>query len=330
MMRFELSQRSSMKPVFAQSLLTRRAFNGGLAGIAGMLPLGGVPRRAWATHGFSVGHLSVTVISDGTLSLPLSFILPQADRKDVESLLGTGAALEAALKSEVNVALVKAGDATVLIDTGAGPDFMSGLGKHADALEAAGIAADSVTHVIFTHAHADHLWGVIDPLDGGTRFPKARHLMTAVERDFWTAPDAETRVPEAMKGMAIGTARRLKTLADRIETIEPGTELVSGLALVDTAGHTPGHVSVRLQSGGSTLLIGGDVLTHRIVSFERPEWRWGADMDPDKAISARRRTLDMLASERMPLLGYHLPWPGLGRVERQGAGYRFVAGASAE
>jgi glyoxylase-like metal-dependent hydrolase (beta-lactamase superfamily II) len=315
-----------MKPVPAPRV-TRRAVVGGLAGLTALTSLGGLPRRAWATHGFSVGNFSVTVVSDGTLSLPLSFVLPQTDRTDVESLLGTGAALEAALKSEVNVALVKAGDATVLIDTGAGPDFMSGLGKHADALEAAGIAADSVTHVIFTHAHADHLWGVIDPLDGGTRFPKARHLMTATERDFWSAPDAETRVPEAMKGMAIGTARRLKILADRIEAITTGTEIVPGVAILDTAGHTPGHVSVRLQSGGSTLLIGGDVLTHRTVSFEKPEWRWGADMDRDKAITSRRRTLDMLANERIPLLGYHLPWPGLGRVERQGTAYRFVAGA---
>jgi glyoxylase-like metal-dependent hydrolase (beta-lactamase superfamily II) len=316
-----------MHPVVSPPLLDRRTVLSGLAGMAALCSVGSVPRRAWAAHGFTVGTFSVTVISDGTLSLPVSFVLPQADRKDVEGLLGTGAALEAALKSEVNVALVKAGEATVLIDTGAGPDFMSGLGKHADALEAAGIASDSVTHVVFTHAHADHLWGVIDPLDGGTRFPKARHLMTAIERDFWSAADAETRVPEAMRGMAIGTGRRLNTLADSIESIPPGTEIVPGLAIVDTAGHTPGHVSVRLQSGGSTLLIGGDVLTHRTVSFERPEWGWGADMDSDKAIASRRRTLDMLANERIPLLGYHLPWPGLGRVERQGTAYRFVAGA---
>ncbi|MFZ4807305.1 MAG: MBL fold metallo-hydrolase [Hyphomicrobiaceae bacterium] len=306
--------------------VSRRALLAGLAATsAGTGLLGRLP-SASAAHAFTVGAFEVTVISDGSLSLPLSFILPATDRKDVEALLGQGAALDEALQSQVNVALVKSKDAVVLVDTGGGPDFLPTLGRHADALEAAGIAADSVTHVVFTHAHADHLWGVIDPLDGGTRFAKARHLMNPVERDFWLAPDTESRVSEAMRGMAAGTARRLKTLADRFEPVAPGQEVVPGVALVDTSGHTPGHMSVLLKSGGAQLLIGGDVLTHKTVSFERPDWRWGADMQSDAAIATRRRVLDMLASEKIPLLGYHLPWPGLGRVERNGTGYRYVVG----
>jgi glyoxylase-like metal-dependent hydrolase (beta-lactamase superfamily II) len=307
--------------------LTRRAALQGLVALAGGAAVIGLPRPAFAVHGFSVGDFSVTVISDGSLSLPLSFILPDAERKDVEALLGSGPALEAALVSQVNVALVKAGTSVLLVDTGAGPDFMPSLGKHADALDAAGIAAESVTHVLFTHAHADHLWGVIDPLDGGTRFPKARHLISGVERDFWLSADTETRVPDAMKGMAIGTAKRLKTISERLETIQAGSDILPGIQVIDTSGHTPGHLSVRLQSGGQSLLIGGDVLTHPKVSFERPDWRWGADIDADKGIAARRKSLDMLASERIALLGYHLPWPGLGRVERSGSGYRLSLGA---
>jgi glyoxylase-like metal-dependent hydrolase (beta-lactamase superfamily II) len=308
-------------------LLSRRAAIQGFAALAGASTIMTLPRPAFAVHGFSVGEFSITVVSDGSLSLPLSFILPQTDRADVERLLGSGAALEAALQSQVNVALIKGGGAVLLVDTGAGPDFMPSLGKHADALDAAGIAAESVTHVLFTHAHADHLWGVIDPLDGGTRFPMARHMMSATERDFWLAADTESRVPDAMKGMAIGTAKRLKTISERLETIRAGSEVLPGVQVIDTAGHTPGHLSVRLQSAGQSLLIGGDVLTHPKVSFERPDWRWGADMDTDKAITARHRMLDMLASERIPLLGYHLPWPGLGRVERSGASYRLAIGA---
>ena len=313
------------RPSDFRAPLSRRTVLGALgAGIA-VSAVGGVPRPARAAaHTFAVGKFEVTVVSDGSLSLPLSFVLPNTDRAAAEALLGTGQALEDALKSQVNVALVKTPDAVILIDTGAGPDFMPTLGRHADALEAAGVPAESVTHVLFTHAHADHLWGVIDPLDEGTRFQKARHLMTAVERDFWLDPNSETRVPEAMRGMAVGTLRRLKAIAERVETSAPGTEITGGVSLLDTAGHTPGHVSVRIESGNERLLIGGDVLTHRTVSFERPEWRWGADMDAEKAIAARKRTLDMLATDKMPLLGYHLPWPGLGRVERSGTAYRFV------
>ncbi len=306
--------------------INRRGLLAGLAATTAAVGLIGRARPAMAAHTFTVGAFEVTVVSDGSLSLPLSFVLPATERKDVEALLGQGAALDEALKSQVNVALVKSTDAVVLVDTGGGPDFLPTLGRHADALEAAGIAADSVTHVVFTHAHADHLWGVIDPLDGGTRFAKARHLMNPVERNFWLAPDTESRVNEAMRGMAAGTARRLKTLADRIEPVAPGREVVPGLALLDTAGHTPGHMSVLLKSGGAQLLIGGDVLTHKTVSFERPDWRWGADMQSDIAIATRRRVLDMLATEKIPLLGYHLPWPGLCRVERNGTTYRYVAG----
>jgi glyoxylase-like metal-dependent hydrolase (beta-lactamase superfamily II) len=95
--------------------------------------------------------------------------------------------------------------------------------------------------------------------------------------------------------------------------------------LVDTPGHTPGHVSVLITSGTERLLVGGDVLTQSIISFQKPDWPWGPDMDADRAVTSRKRTLDMLATDRIPLLGYHLPWPGRGRVERNVGAYRFVS-----
>ena len=81
-----------------------------------------------------------------------------------------------------------------------------------------------------------------------------------------------------------------------------------------------------VSSNGQSLLVGGDALPHSIVSFERPDWPWGADLDPDKGIATRKSLLDRLAGDRTPLLGYHLPWPGLGRVERKDNAYRFVPG----
>ena len=167
---------------------------------------------------------------------------------------------------------------------------------------------------------------MIDPLDGGTMFPKARHFLPAVERDYWLKPGMETSVPEAVRGGAIGTQRRLKELGDRIETSKPGAEILPGLALVDSAGHTPGHVCVHLRSGTDQLMIGGDALIEPVISFARPDWPWGPDWDKDRAIASRKRLLDMLATDKIPLVGYHLPWPGLGRVERAGSSYRFVQG----
>ena len=225
---------------------------------------------------------------------------------------------------QVNVALVRHGADLILIDAGSGPDFAPQRGHLADRLAKAGIATESITKVVFTHAHPDHFWGVLDPLDDTPLFAKARHFMTAVDRDYWLKPGVETTVPDAARGAALGTQRRLKQLSDRIETFRPSAEIVPGLAVIDTSGHSPGHISLILQSGTSKLMIGGDVLIEPVLSFARPAWPWGPDWDQDKGIAARRRTLEMLTADKVPLLGYHLPWPGIGHVERRGDNYRLV------
>ena len=268
--------------------------------------------------------MEVITISDGAMSLPVSFAIPGIPRPDVEALLGANGLPLDAITNPVNVTLVKTGTDLILIDTGAGGEFMPGLGKFTDTLDAVGITPEMITKVIFTHAHPDHLWGVIDPLDDGTRFINASHVISGVEFDYWHATDVESLVAEPFKRMAAGTHRRLKLIAERITKIKPGEEVATGVMLVGTSGHTPGHVSVLITSGSEQLLIGGDVLTQSIISFQKPDWRWGPDMDAGLAFATRKRILDMLASDRMQLLGYHLPWPGLGRVERSGASYRFV------
>ena len=309
-----------------QRTISRRTLLAGIAASAA-LPVGliCVPAKAApTTHTFTVGQFEVTVLSDGTLTLPISFAVPGRDPAEVKTLLEAGGLPGDAINAQVNVAIVKTPDAMILVDTGGGPDFMPTIGKLADQLEAAGIPPEKITHVIFTHAHADHLWGVIDPLDGGSRFTNARHVMTAAEYDFWSKPGRENEVPEFFKPMTIGTQRRLKAVGDRFEMKKAGDEIAAGVQLLDTAGHTPGHVSVLLHSGSEQLLIGGDALTHPLVSFANPGWRWGPDMEPEIAIATRKRLLQMLAAEKTPLLGYHLPWPGLGRVEVKDSAWRFV------
>lgn len=311
--------------------LTRRTVLGGLSMLAaastGLIARCGQALAAQHVHRMLLGSFEITIILDGTLSFPMSFALPGRDKADVEDLFASaGDKAPDGIMAQVNVTLVKTGDALILIDTGGGPDFMPSVGRLADNLEAAGISADAVTHVIFTHAHADHLWGVIDPLDDGSRFPNARHIMTAAEFDYWTTPDREAQVPDVFKPMAVGTARRLKAIAERIEMRNAGEEITTGVHIVDTAGHTPGHVSVLLRSGSEQLMIGGDALAHSLVSFAAPRWRWGSDMDGDRAAATRQCLLDRLASEQIPLIGYHLPWPGIGRVERKDLAFCFIAG----
>lgn len=314
---------------------TRRQALGALAGTGAAAALGlllprsgfaqgGAPAGTPPVHVSTLGGFGLTVVSDGTVQLPMSFLLPATPKTDADALLVAHGHPAGGVTGQMNVTVLRAGDATIVVDCGAGADFMPTTGRFADNFEKTGIAPESVTHVIFTHAHADHLWGVIDPLEETTRFPKARHLMAAAEIDYWLRPGIETEVPEAMKGMAIGIARRLGALKDRLETIRPGTEVAPGVSVMDTSGHTPGHLSVLVRSGSEQVLIGGDVLSSPVFSFARPDWPWGPDTDRDRGAATRRRTLDMLATDRIGLIGYHLPWPGAGRVERKDGGYRFV------
>ncbi len=305
--------------------LTRRAVIAGASACVAAGPL--APSRGWAqasAHRFNVGAAEVTVFSDGTMGMPLDWVLPGRPRGEVAAAFAQAGRTLGDITIQVNVALVRLGADLILIDAGSGPDFAPQRGHLADRLAKAGIDAGAITKVVFTHAHPDHFWGVLDPLDDTPLFANARHFMTAVERDYWLKPGVETTVPEAARGATVGTQRRLKKLGDRIETFRTGTEIVPGLAAIDTSGHSPGHASLILQSGASKLMIGGDVLIELVLSFLRPAWPWGPDWDPDKGIAARQRTLDMLTTDKLQLLGYHLPWPGLGRVERSSGNYRLV------
>jgi glyoxylase-like metal-dependent hydrolase (beta-lactamase superfamily II) len=306
----------------------RQLLKVGAIGMGGMLVPGyGLlhARGSAASHSFKVGDIEITVLSDGRMSLPQSFLLPDIDPEKIDALFAEAAAGAPTFDLEVNAAIIKTGDRVVLVDTGGGTDFMPGMGKLPDLLSELSIDPETITDVIFTHAHPDHFWGVIDPFDEASRFTQARHFMASAEIDFWLAEDLEKKVSVQLQGVSIGTQRRLKSIKDQLTSCAPGDEIVPGVHAVDTAGHTAGHLSLHLTSKGEELFIGGDVLSHPIVSFAQPEWRWGGDMDVEKAANVRVRTLDKLATDRIPLLGYHLPWPGLGRVERKGTGYRFAS-----
>lgn len=299
-----------------------------LTGMAATAVAGGVSpsaRAQAAPHRFKVGEAEITVLSDGLMTLPPSLVLPGRPAAEIEAAFKAAGQTFTAFDAQINVAVIKIGAEVILVDTGGGPDFMPSLGKLAERMTAAGIEPESVTRVLFTHAHPDHFWGVVDPLGGGSMFENAAHVMSAAEFEFWIKPDVDTLVGESFKGMAAGTHRRLKPMADVIKRHRPGEEIAAGITLLDTPGHTPGHVSIMLRSGSEQLVIGGDALSQSVISFANPDWRWGPDFDADRAIKSRRALLDQLATEKTQLLGYHLPWPGLGRVERRDNAYRFVA-----
>lgn len=300
----------------------RRAVLAGL-GAAVAFPLARVDAAiAPAMH--KVGAIEISILSDGVLNVPLSFTLPETPRADAAALFKAHGLPETGAPAQTNVVLIKTGNERILVDAGSGPGFQPTAGKLQENLEAASIAPDSITKIVFTHGHADHLWGAIDDFGDNPRFPNASYVISATEWDFWTDPNTLSRVPDALKGMAAGTARVLKKIEAKIERRSGGATVAPGLSYLATPGHTPGHMSIGVQDGGQRLIIGGDVLLNTAVSFARPDWRVGSDFDRDQGIATRKRLLDQLAGERIPLIGFHLAWPGYGAVERSDAAYRFV------
>ena len=297
-----------------------------LTGASAALAASALPapaRAARAPFERKIGAAAVSVISDGSLSVSLSFTLPETPPQEVAALLSTLGMSSGDVPVPTNVTWLRTENEVVLADCGAGANFQPTAGKLFENMEAAGLDPAQVTKIVFTHGHADHLWGAIDEFDE-LRFPNASYVISAAEWNFWTDPNTPARVPDWLAGMAHGSARILKRLESKIERKKPGDVVAAGLTYVATPGHTPGHMSLLLESAGEQLLIGGDALTHSGVSFARPEWRIGSDFDRDLAVNTRRRLLDRLATDRLEFIGFHLPWPGHGTVERRDTSFRFV------
>lgn len=282
----------------------------------------GVPADGF--HKLKHGSFDVSVLSDGFITLPSSILMPDADAEDVERVLGLLGGTHDSSALQTNIPLVRHGDDLILVDSGAGTNFQPTDGKLAANLASIGVDPASITKVVFTHAHPDHSGGTTLP-DGSLLFPNAQYYVSEAEWSFWTDPSYETSIPEALHAFARGSQRDLFAVRDRLTLVKPGDEIVSGMNVVSTRGHTPGHISLELAGNGN-LLIAGDVIPNEIVSFGNKEWHFGFDTEQEIALASRAALLDKAANEKLRILGYHWSYPGVGYVERDGTGYRFVAG----
>lgn len=305
--------------------LTRRNILQAAAAIAGGAALGslGMPGRVFAQTQMSLGDMTIRSVSDGNLVLPVSFLFPEVAKEDIEAILAANGMNAEALEPECNLTLVENGDRLVLFDAGAGPNFMPSAGKLPAALDAAGVDPSAITDVVFTHAHPDHLWGILDDFDE-IAFPDANLHFGRAEWEFWTADDVVSKMSEGRESFAVGAQNRMEVMADRVQLFDGGAEILPGIEAIDTKGHTPGHMAFAIHGGGESLMVLGDALTNHVVSFERPDWPSGSDQDPLQGIATRQMLLDRLTADKMAFIGYHLPNGGMGRAEKSGDAYRFV------
>ncbi|TMV10080.1 MBL fold metallo-hydrolase [Ruegeria sediminis] len=280
-------------------------------------------RPVWAATELTLGDTRIFSLSDGHLTLPPEFIFAPMPKRELAPILAEHGLGDAPLTPPCNVTLMQSGDRLVLFDAGSGLSFQDSAGKLPDALDAVGLAPGDVTHVVFTHGHPDHLWGVLDDFDEPL-FANAEHMIGKAEWDYWWNPNTVEEIGAERTAMAVGAKRRLEALEDAVSFFEDGQEILPGVAALATFGHTPGHMSFELRSGGDSVLVVGDAIGNHHVAFERPDWPSGSDQDQPTAAATRSRLLDRLAAERMRMIGFHLPAGGMGHVERKGAAYRFV------
>ncbi len=314
------------KPV---CLPSRRSVAAGLAltGAASALALPSVARSQSAPLTIRraiLGDLEIMSLSDGHMMQATAMF--GTDRTDTERAAAFKAVgvTDDRVKAAVNVTLVKRGSELTLIDVGAGPNFMDTTGKLPESLSVAGIDAKAITTVIITHGHPDHLWGAIDEFDDSPRFPNARHVVSQTEWALWMTGDPTAKLPADRQNFIPGAKRNFTHLKDRLSMIKPGAPIAPGIAAIDTAGHSQGHISIVLSSGKETLLVLADALINPHISFAYPDWKLAADHEPDRAVVTRKALLDRVATDKTPVIGYHLPFPGFGNVERRGPVYGYV------
>lgn len=294
-----------------------------LLGGLGLLASAALPRRALALGHIAAGDGEIMTISDGNLSLPMAFLYPEVPKAELEPFLTANGLPTDALMPDCNVTALRRGDRVVLFDVGSGSNFMKSAGRLVENLGEAGIDPASVTDVVFTHAHPDHLWGVTDDFDELV-FANAAYHISQTEWDFWSSPATLASVPAERQSFVVGAQSRFKFIEDKANFIKPGQEVLPGVEAVDTPGHTPGHLSFIVHGGSEPTLIVGDALSNTAISFAHPEWRTGSDHDQEQGVKTRQALLDRLVADTATIIGYHFDHAGIGHAERKGSAYAFV------
>lgn len=315
--------------------LTRRAALGATAALAAAPLLRPSVAQAAApviakqmpgVYRYKVGDIEVTVVTDGTRTVPLPDTLVKNASKDQ-----VGAALQAAFFEKdkfsffFNPVVINTGSKLVAIDAGNGPaafeQSKGGVGQHQSNLTAAGIDPKNIDIVGISHFHGDHINGLVTA-DGKPAFANAEVMVPAAEWAFWMDEGNASRAPDPMKPAFANVRRVFGALGNKVTQHEPNKEIAPGIKSIPTPGHTPGHTSHLVSSGSQSVMVQGDVTNLPALFVRNPGWHAMFDMDGAKAEETRRKLYDQLVADRMVVQGYHYTFPAAAHIEKDGNGYR--------
>ncbi|TPL99719.1 MBL fold metallo-hydrolase [Mesorhizobium sp. B2-3-10] len=282
-----------------------------------------VPSR----YALKVGEIDVLIVSDGILPIPSQTIAYNVDPSVRRAWLEDEFLSPETLEWPLNVVVVRSGNQTILVDAGLGADpdlHLPRAGQLIHRLEAAGIDLASVTDVVLTHMHMDHIGGLlIDGVKERLR-PDLRIHVAAAELKFWESPDfSRVSMPEGFPDALRRAAKRFANeYRSQLRPFDQEYEVAPGVVVRRTGGHTPGHSVVRLASGGDRLTFAGDLVFQ--VGFDHPDWHNGFEHDPEEAARVRVSLMRELAANREPLVATHLPFPSVCHVAVHGDAFRCV------
>lgn len=323
----------------SKSNFSRRCFvkSVGLGAMA--LGLGGAmqrPMRAQSTtnaaafYRFQVGDFQMTAIQDGVVvAFPLDFFATNQEPGSVAAAMAdANLPTPDLMPTSVNVLLVQTGDRVVLVDTGLGdisfaPDAPPPGGKLLATLELLGLSADSITDVLLTHHHPDHI-SIISDMQAPT-FSNATYHFPQAEYDFiMSGVVTGNEMADGFIQLANGLLAPISD-NDQLVLYSAESEPIPGIQILPAPGHTPGHVNVLFNSNGSQMLGIVDIAGHNLINPLHPDWHFALDADPNMAVETRRRLFAMAADDQIPVFAYHFPFPGTGIIDHDVDGFRFLS-----
>ncbi|MBS7791277.1 MBL fold metallo-hydrolase [Roseococcus sp. SDR] len=275
---------------------------------------------------FRVGGFTVTTISDGFARRNIEGLVLNAPADAVRAVLAESFLPTDHYIGPYNVTFVDTGRLLIAFDAGTGGQLTPTAGRLSANMAAAGLDPARVGLVIVTHCHQDHIHG-LTTAEGAAAFPNAEIAVAAEEFGWWSDAGNESRSPQGQRVNFANVARRFAPYQGRIRRFAPGSEVTPGITSVPAFGHSPGHTVFRVSDNNEQFLVLADI-THRPELFaRRPDYISLFDFDGAAAGASRRRILDMAATDRIRVTGYHFPFPATGHLAREGDGYRFYRDA---
>lgn len=270
-----------------------------------------------------LGAFQVSVLSDGTATLPIGKLLTHVEPSTVSAALQREH-LGPMLETSINAFLINTGGKLVLIDTGAGdyfqPPAVAHAGRLQERLKNAGYTADQVDMVLLTHIHGDHSGGL--SRDGKALFPNAVVYVDRRDAAFWLDRKNQATSAAGQRRGFDDAAAMLEpyVMAGRLKTFDGATEILPGVHARPAYGHTPGHSYYEVESGGQKLLLVGDMLHAAAVQLPNPDTTVVFDVDADQARAQRKSALANAARQGYWIGAAHVSYPGLGHVQAAGQG----------